>query len=78
MKKELENYLWDRISSPADHGKWDKNIHLFPKDIIDEMVKLGMIQNHKQAWATLEKWTRKGIYDYGCRLDLGWKSTKRK
>lgn len=27
---------------------------------------------HKRAWYWLEKWSRKGIYDYGVTVDLGW------
>lgn len=77
MNKECEDYLWDRICDPSDKKKWNSPERRFPKDIIDDMIKLGMISNAKQAWRTLEKWTRKGIYDYGCRLDLGWKSTPR-
>lgn len=26
----------------------------------------------KEALRTLEKWSRKGWYDYGSSLDLGW------
>jgi len=75
MKKELEDYLWDRISWIDELGKKDNR---FPYDIIEEMFKLGMIKNRKQAWATLEKWTTKRIYEYGSRLDLGWKIPNRK
>ena len=74
MKKELEDYLWERIR-PA--GVID-NPHRWPRDIIKEMLNLGMIKSPKQAWATLEKWCDKGIYEYGVNLDLGWKVESRK
>ncbi len=32
--------------------------------------------NHKAAWRTLEKWSRKSLYDYGVVLDLGWFTTE--
>ena len=66
MKKELEDYLWDRIGTPY---KGDK----FPRDVIDEMLEKKMINSPKQAWRTLEKWVGQGIYEYGVCLDLGWK-----
>ena len=69
MKKELEDYLWNNIGYPSSRMPLARNI-------INEMVSKGMIQNAKQAHRTLEKWSRKGIYDYGCCLDLGWKKDK--
>lgn len=44
----------------------------FPRDVIAKMVEDGDIASPKQAWATLEKWSRRGEYDYGVSLDLGW------
>jgi hypothetical protein len=61
MTKENETYLWGKIG-PA-----------FPRAIIATMLDDGMIKNVKQAWRTLEKWCKKGVYDYGVALDLGWK-----
>ena len=69
MDKHLEEYLWENI---AYIGKIDE-YHCLPREVIDQMVSLGMIKSPKQAWATLEKWTRQGIYGYGTSLDLGWK-----
>ena len=40
-----------------------------PRDIINED---GFYIHHKRAWYILEKWTRKGWYDYGVASDLGW------
>ncbi len=78
MRKELEDYIWDRLGDPSDQVKWKRGEHRFPRDIIDEMIKIGMIQSPKQAWRTLEKWIGKGIYEYGSCLDLGWKCKPRK
>lgn len=43
-----------------------------PRDAIQAMLTEGSIASAKQAWATLEKWCRKGRYSYGVTLDLGW------
>jgi hypothetical protein len=43
-----------------------------PRDAIAEMLSAGLIASPKQAWRTLEKWSRQGTYDYGVSLDLGW------
>lgn len=66
MTEENEKYLWDRIGVP---GKGE-----FPRTVISEMLEKGMINSVKQGWRTLEKWVRKGIYEYGITLDLGWKT----
>lgn len=68
MTPDLERYLWERIGEGGED-------HRPPRPIIDQMVEGGMIQSPKQAWATLEKWERKGLYNYGVSLDLGWKET---
>jgi hypothetical protein len=44
----------------------------WPRDLIAKMVADGLIASEKQAHATLEKWARKGWYEYGTSLDLGW------
>ncbi len=67
MRKDLEKYLWDNI------GYADQVPRAMPRDVINQMIDLKMIESPKQAWATLDKWTKKGLYDYGCCLDLGWK-----
>lgn len=68
MTKDAERYLWERVPvAPNTRGQ--------PKvrETIAAMVASGMIANVKQAWATLEKWSAAGCYDYGVTLDLGWK-----
>lgn len=47
-------------------------------DVIDEMMALGMINTPKQAYCTLDKWVRKGWWDYGCTMRSGWKTEKGK
>lgn len=73
MKKELEDYMWNEIGDPSDSEAWRSGRYRFPRDIIEEMIANGWINSPKQAYATLEKWTKKDIYEYGCCLDLGWK-----
>ena len=68
MKPELEKYLWDRVRSLSDIA------HITPRDVIDGMLSAGLIKSPKQAWRTLEKWSKIGIYEYGVTLDLGWKT----
>lgn len=70
MKKELEDYLWNEIGYAGNLTRW-------PRDVIAEMLVKGWIASPKQAWATLDKWIAKGIYDYGVCKDLGWKQGKR-
>ncbi len=64
----LEKYLWDNFG--LIKGQFP-----FARDIINQMVEYKMISNHKQAWRTLEKWSHKGLYSWGCSMDLGWKCT---
>lgn len=71
MDALLEKYLWDNISYVGDRP------YFSPYDIIKKMIEYKMINSPKQAWRTLEKWTDKGIYNYGSRLDLGWKEKPR-
>lgn len=66
MEAELEEYLWNEMEKDG-HG------HPFPREVITDMLKRGMISSPKQAWRTLEKWCDSGKYNYGCCLDLGWK-----
>lgn len=69
MKKEFEDYLWDRMG-----GFYEAKP--FVRDIVQEMINLKMINSPKQAWRTLDKWVDKGIYEYGSVFDLGWKCRK--
>lgn len=71
MDKKLEDYLWSNIPDQGVHSKG-----VFVRDVINDMVKKGMIKNPKQAWRTLEKWCRQKKYNYGTCLDLGWKENE--
>ncbi len=66
MKKDLEDYMWNTIGSTDGHLP-------FARDVIEEMIKKGMLSSPKQAWCTLTKWSKQGIYQWGCCKDLGWK-----
>lgn len=46
---------------------------LKPRDLINVV---GFYIPPKRAWYLLEKWTNKGLYDYGVSLDLGWITKK--
>lgn len=70
MKQELEQYLWDRL--PAD-GYDPANT---ARDIINDMIDKGMIQNYKQGLRTLYKWEKQNKWEWGVNVDLGWKITK--
>ena len=69
MRRELERYLWDRITG---------DVSVNPRAVIREMWLSGMIESPKQAWRTLEKWCDRGYYDFGVCLDLGWPASDRK
>ena len=69
MNIQLETYLFDNIRDT-------QSLHveaMLPRNVIMRMIDEGMIASAKQAWRTLEKWNRKGLYEYGVSLDLGWK-----
>lgn len=69
MKPLHEAYLWVRIPLA---GRYD---HDRPRHVIEEMLRLGLINHWKQAHRTLEKWANRGVYEYGVSLDLGWRTT---
>lgn len=68
VKPEAEDYLWERVPVAGAPYTLPR-----VRQVIDDMVAQGMIEKPKQAHRTLEKWSGKGIYDYGVCLDLGWK-----
>ena len=72
MDNILEKYLWDNIGFSGQRDEY----HRSPREVINEMLEKKWIKSPKQAWRTLEKWSLKGIYNYGCCLDLGWKEGK--
>ncbi len=66
MNVGQEQELWDRCK------KQPELVGEFPRDIIADMIAKGKIGHPKEAWATLEKWEAKELYEYGVSLDLGW------
>lgn len=75
IKTELEKYLWDNIIYAGEgvNYSFEEYEKKTPRFILNEMLINGLINNYKQGLKTLEKWCKKGLYDYGCCLDLGWK-----
>lgn len=59
MRAADEAKLFERLAG----GAW-------PRDAIHELQLVP-----KAAWRTLEKWARKGWYEWGVVLDLGWLTT---
>lgn len=41
----------------------------WPRDIINQE---NFYMHYKRAWYLLEKWSRKGWYEWGVTMDLGW------
>ena len=69
MQAHLEDYLYKQISQTRPD---DPRLTIWPRTVIQQMLDDNLIANPKQAWRTLEKWLRKGWYNYGVALDLGW------
>lgn len=40
---------------------------VYVRDIIG---RIGI--NHKRCWYLLDKWSKKGLYEWGVTIDLGW------
>jgi hypothetical protein len=57
---------WPFQPIPVDRRMW-------PRDIIPT---IGI--HCKRCWYLLKKWSRKGWYDYGVTVDLGWLTEKGK
>jgi hypothetical protein len=71
VSPELEEHLARRIGEISGFPR-----STTPRDIIASMLAVGSIQSEKQAWRTLEKWSRRGEYESGVSLDLGWLTEK--
>lgn len=70
MTRDLELDLWRSIRTwrPGDHAPT-------PREWGNQALEDGRINNYRQMVRALEKWSRKGLYDYGVSLDLGWKTS---
>lgn len=65
MKKDLEIYLYNKLRNR-------ENLEPSAYTIAREMEENGLIESIKQVGATLEKWDRKGYWDYGINIYFGW------
>ena len=70
--KEDECRLLIHIYLQCKQGRADR---LTPRQVI---VDLSHIIQHKRAFSLLNKWCKKGWYDYGVVLDLGWLTSEGK
>ena len=66
MEKFLEDYLWNEVGFVGENKP-------SARYVIDHMVSEGWIKNRKQAVCTLDKWMKKGKWNYGCNIEVGWK-----
>ena len=70
MRLDLETRLWAAVPTAQAFG-----VNGPPAREIAKMLAEGVIDNPKQAWRTLEKWARRGVYEYGVSIDHGWRVT---
>jgi hypothetical protein len=61
MQRDIEDELERRIRAGEE-----------PRAIVADFVATGRIASAKQAWATFEKWTDKGKWEYGVSIAAGW------
>ena len=66
MKPDERDFLVLLSSLKRGVGVWGTN-DPWPRDLIPAS---GL--HYKRCWFLLSKWTRKGLYEYGTCLDLGW------
>lgn len=73
-RSQEDEGLFDVIFKPLFGGKgYQTKDYLTPRKIIN--LNRHRI-NHKRAWYLLSKWEKKGWYEYGTTLDLGWMTEK--
>lgn len=65
MKYDAEEYLWNQLLKKR-----------YAREVGIEMVDAGMVASENQVAATLLKWDRKGLYDYGVSCMAGWLTVK--
>lgn len=70
MIKEDEKWFWKLlfIYCPRE-GQGLRPFHKLPRDLINQS---DFPINYKRAHYLLQKWTDKGLYNYGVSVDLGW------
>lgn len=72
MKEDEKQFFLECVAKIRNHGVQEER-ELWPRDLINTE---GFPLNHKRAWFLLEKWSNRGLYDYGTTLDLGWITEK--
>lgn len=65
MNKDIEIYLYNKLRNREE-------LEPSAYEIACEMEENGLIGNIKQVGATLEKWNRKGYWNYGINIYFGW------
>lgn len=61
MKPQLEDLLLDYLVNPKYNAE----------EAVKELISRHILQNQKQAFRTLEKWHKKGFYNYHGRITNG-------
>ncbi len=61
MRADLERELAARVRAEE-----------FPRDVVQSMIDRGAIRSWKEAGATLEKWMRRGWWEFGTNVFGGW------
>ncbi|MCM3131874.1 hypothetical protein M3629_03710 [Paenibacillus polysaccharolyticus] len=67
MKDDEKRFLIDIYN--RCHNGYLKKDGISVKDLVQEEV---FYINHKRAYTLLEKWSRKGWYEYGVSVRVGW------
>lgn len=68
MKEDEKRFLIELYQA-------NKTKQVTPLEII---LSPGFYIPYKRAWYILEKWDRRGLYDYGVTLRVGWLTDKGK
>jgi hypothetical protein len=72
MKQDEKNFLMQFFQRCQGKKLLEQ---ITPRDLINEP---GFNIHYKRAWYLLEKWSNRGLYDYGVTSDLGWLTEKGK
>jgi len=70
MTIDHEKILWNALAQKPHECQ------PFAHDVISELVSADVLPSAKAAYATLEKWSRQGCWDYGTGVGSGWKTGK--
>lgn len=67
MKEDEQRLLIDIYN--RCHNGYTKQEGISVKELVQEE---GFYMHHKRTWSLLEKWSRKGWYEYGVSVRVGW------